>query len=579
MEAFTFELKLIDSVSASSKKAAAAVEAIEKSAKKTREALSWHREIEKTEQALHKISGDPVGLKKYIHYQKELLEQKKKINKAIGKETFGEALAGKLSLGKLVSGAALGDLFAEGLIEGIKMPIEMFAEGLKDAFKDIGKEQQLRAGYSLTLGKEGGDEAREDAERFAGKTAFSASQVQEQMLPLFRAGLKGQDARTMYASATDLAAGQGKGADPEAVSRNVELYARIQQKSGVTSKQLTGVGLGEMNVPAFYKALGLKLGIDAKAAEKLAARPGGVDPKLLRNTLVEAVEKQQGGKTGKGGMEAGKSLEGMLNKLKEAPGEFFRKLVDSPGLKKFGIVIGRILNKLDPNKPEGKKIMAALTGAFESLAEIVDNAFSPENIDKFSAGVMWIVDHLKDIPDVLKKIATVSEIIGTIWVGSKIVGAVTSLVSLMPGLALAVGAITAPMAALAAVAVSVGVAIYRINAAVKELGGLKAVFNDLGDFVKDGGMTPHAESKGNSGFAEMQAKNAANVARAHDMPSYLAPMAQSGAGVPRSVNTSNVSAPITVNVNGGNVHEVKQAVLDAHQHAVSAHERAGNEGG
>ena len=584
METFAFELKLTDSVSAPGKKAAAAVAAIEKAAKKTHAALSWHKEIEKTEEALRKISKDPVGLKKYIHAQKELLEQRKKINKAIGRESFGEAVSGKLNLGKMFSAAALGDLFAEGLVEGIKLPIEMFAEGLKEAFKAIGAEQELRAGYSLTLGKHGGAEAREDAERFSKKTAFTASQVQEQMLPLFRAGIKGDDARTMYASATDLAAGQGKGSDPEAVAKAADMFARIQQKGGITSKQLSSVGLGEMNVPAFYKALGLKLGVDAKSAEKLASRPGGVDPKLLRNTIVEAVNKQQGGIAGTGGEKAGKSLPAMWNKLSNAPEEFLRKLADSDAPDKLAASMGRVLEKLDPAKDPGKKIMAALSASFEWLAAKAEELFSDENIDTFSAGVESACGYIGTLGSLLSAAFQTATDFAQIWVASKLVDGISSIgsgignistttTSLRAGL----NAALSPVMALTIAFEAWRYAFEQISTTIDKLGGIKAVMNDVGDFVKDGGMAPHAEGKGNAGFDAMKAANDANLALAYSRPS-IARADDGGRASSRAV-TNNTHAPITVNVHGGNTHEVRQAVLDAHQHAVSAHERAAHEGG
>ena len=100
------------------------------------------------------------------------------------------------------------------------------------------------------------------------------------MLPLFRAGLTGKAATTAYATSLDLAAGRGKGADQGAVAEAVDIFAKIQQKGGITSKQLAGIGLGEKNVPAFWKDLGKQMHISAEAAEK-QAKAGKIDPQIV----------------------------------------------------------------------------------------------------------------------------------------------------------------------------------------------------------------------------------------------------------------------------------------------------------
>jgi hypothetical protein len=76
--------------------------------------------------------------------------------------------------------------------------------------------------------------------------------------------------------------------------------------------------------------------------------------------------------------------------------------------------------------------------------------------------------------------------------------------------------VSAPLIASAAAAVAVYEAVTRINAAVNELGGVKAVGRDVKDFITSGGGMAHAESQGNSGYAAMEAENQRNVARARE---------------------------------------------------------------
>lgn len=90
-------------------------------------------------------------------------------------------------------------------------------------------------------------------------------------------------------------------------------------------------------------------------------------------------------------------------------------------------------------------------------------------------------------------------------------------------------AAAAPLLAVAAAATAVGVAVYKIVEAVKELGGMGAAWNDVKDFVLDKGP---AVSKGNAGFAEMQAQNARNLelARARQAANGGVPIRASSTG-------------------------------------------------
>lgn len=487
-EMFEFELKLIDSVSRSATKAADAVKGVKTQAEKATKSLDFSKELHRTEEALKKIHFDPKGYRDLLKKQKEIAEHRRQIKKDVGGESFGEAFKAKLGFGRMVSASFMGDLFAEALIEGIKKPIEMFADGVKEAFKAIGEEQSLRAGYKLTLGGKEGNEAREDIERFSDKTAFSASQNQEQMLPLYRAGIKDQDARSTYAASLDLAAGQGKGADAGAVAAIVDQFAKIQQKGGISTKQLAGMGLGEKNAPAFFKDLGKQLHMSAAAAEKLAAKPGGVDPKILRNTIMTAVEKQQGGQLGTGAEVAGKSLQGRWNKLKAIPEEMFRKLVDNPALDKVGDAIERIIKKFDPKGPLAAKVFAELEKAFTKLADWIDRSFSEKNIDLF-------VKTVQGVPAVLDRIITSSEIIGTIWLAGKIMSGIKSASSALEGLSQQVaeggglraglGKMVGTANAAAAALGSVALAYHEITAAAEELGGWSRVGKDFKDWLND----------------------------------------------------------------------------------------------
>ncbi len=102
-----------------------------------------------------------------------------------------------------------------------------------------------------------------------------------------------------------------------------------------------------------------------------------------------------------------------------------------------------------------------------------------------------------------------------------------------------------PLGAIAIAATAVGVAIWRIVDAVKELGGTGAVWNDIKDFVAH--KPPAVEGKQNAAaFAEMQAQNERNLALARMR------RAASGDGAAPSASTpgGGVSVPTTISIVG-----------------------------
>ncbi len=534
-ERLSLELELLDKVGGPAKKAADALRGVENQAKKTQKALDFSGELGRTRNQLDKIKLDPKGFHDLIKAQKALRDERDKMKKSLEgghggflgsfkgalKEHLGlEGFAGKLAKasfwGHLGASAVVG--IGEGFIEGAHKAVEIVYDGLKDAFKAIAKQQERVAGYDLTLGKHEGGEAREAIEKFSPKTAFSAAQNMDMMLPLFRAGLSGKAATTAYASALDLAAGRGKGADQGAVQEAVETFARIQQKGGITAKQLSGVGLGETNVPAFFKDLGKTLHMSAEAAQKLAAKPGGVDPQILSNAVTDAINRQQGGKAGTGAEVAGKGLSGLWNKLMQRPDEFFEKLAKSPAIPKLQNAIQGILEKLDPEGPTGKKIFAALSDAFDWVTNLIADTFTEKNIDKF-------IDTIKEIPKYLEIALHVGEALVAIFVGAKLIGAIQAVVA-------GVAVLSAPVLAVSAAVIATAAAIKTIYDTTQELGGLKAVGQDLKDFLDPKSHPAVAGGAANKDLSEeMDRQNRENVARAH---------------AKKNMNSVLVNAPVTI---------------------------------
>ncbi len=384
-EKLELDLELNDKTSQTAKKSADALRKVDENAKKAKASLDFSRELSRSEAALKKIRFDPKGYKELLEAQKQLREERKKL----GAESFGEGFTKKLSFGRLAGAAAIGELMADALIEGAKGAVDLITEGVKKAFESAGKEETLRLSYKLTLGEKGSKEAREDAERVAKLAGFSASRVQEQMLPLYNAGIKpGAGARQAYALATDLAARKGTSGSG-GVEEGLSAISNVYLKGGIGERQL--VHLGVSRTKDLYQAIGKQLGVGVDEAKKRVTE-GKVDPQLIINEMTKAVEKQQGGKAGTGGQAYGKTFESRLGRLKDLPEEFFRKMVDSPSFQKVSDSFDGLLSKLDPSGPNGSKILESLSGAFEKIGGLAEDAFQPENIEKFAKSVSLAVE-------------------------------------------------------------------------------------------------------------------------------------------------------------------------------------------
>lgn len=428
MEDFGFGLTLNDGVSGVAKKAADALRQVESQANKAQSALSgkfadsWSKIGMAAERSAQKQKDSFANVWQKIGFSAEKASKKQqdsfanawsKIGTTASRtqdrlhkqaEKAAERLADKqkehsmlggikeaVGFDKVASAAFVGATLAEAFIKGAELAVDVLKEGIAKAFEAVetaGKEQSLRLGYRLTLGETGGKEALEDIDRFKGQTAFSGSQIAEMMQPIFEAGARGKAARSDFSLASDIAAARGKGADQGTVSGIVEQIEHIRLKGGISEKQLASLKI--QNAPDFFKSLGKSMGIGADAAKK-AASSGKVDPQLLINELIKATEERQGGKLGTGGDLAGASFEGRMNKLRQLPEEFMRKLVDSKGFDTITEKLGDALKMLDPDSENGQRIVGSLMRAMDKVGEALSSALTPENIDAFIGGVQSAV--------------------------------------------------------------------------------------------------------------------------------------------------------------------------------------------
>lgn len=520
MEAFNFELRLVDAVSATAKKSTDAVKKLDDAAQKAQRNLDagfakqWEKigfasmRAAKRQQDAFAGSWAKIGMAA-MREGKRMDEMREKMSVLGGiKEGVG--------LGKITSGAFLGSMLAEGamkigegLIEAAKKVVDLITDGVKEAFTAAANEEKLRLNYRLLLGEKEGERALQVAEQIAKMSRFTGTQVATLMRPLYMSGFSQASAKQAFGTASDVGAMGGD------VQGMIDMFAHIKTRGGVTRKMLMGA-LGNVGttIPDFFKDLGKQIGVSAKTAEKMASAGGLIDPQLLMNMITGAVNRRTGGAAGAGGQQESNLLSSRLDKLKNLPEAYFKQLVNNPQYQATSDALGQLLQKLDPDTPEGKRIMASIDAMFARITGLLTDFASPEGIDKLVDGIQQAVKALESAVDLM-----------------------TSLVGLMKDAA--------------------GVGMKLAHPIDALTGGGQTDFGGFLSAVQQGRVDTQSREF-RSSFLQMTPAQRQQTVRA------------------MNVNNQN---NMTFNIPGGEPEKVKQAVIDAH-HAVTNHmERMAQHGG
>jgi hypothetical protein len=366
-----------------------------------------------------KLNGDPLGYKMMLQQQKSVRDQQAKLRKEVfgdkheHKESFsakvGEEFGKNIGIGKIASGAFVGEMLAEGalklgevIIDSLKEGAEFFYDLTKDAFKAGAKHESLLQASSLSFGKEGGKEFIEDVERFSKQTRFDPDAIANLLLPIRRAGASEKEARSGFALAGDIAAGQNKGGSLEAIGGILQVLTKIQQNGGIGKRQLNEFGI---NNEAFYAVMARKLGVSDKEARK-RVEDGTAGRNRITNTIAGFVGQQQGGIRGTGLEKDATTMQARWDKLATLPDEYLKKIQESPQWEVVSRKLGEIFDMLDPDKEPGKGILTGLMGAFGDVEDSILLALKPENITAFVAGIKEAVGIAKDLAGVFLDIVS-----------------------------------------------------------------------------------------------------------------------------------------------------------------------------
>lgn len=303
--------------------------------------------------------------------------------------------------------SAVTDIFGAG--QAITESVVGAVERAIDAVRDLGMEmihsagevEQLGVALDLMVGKERAGQINEYIAGIAKYMQFDDDELLRAVLPMLESGV-GKDMKSLQRAVTaalDVSAmrpGSGVGGFAEAASA----FQRIQMSGNVDTRVLRSLAL---NSEDYFKRLGEVLKVSAETAEK-RAQEGKVKADTLLSVVYASIAAKEGGLLGTGAERITNTVETKLKKLRDVPGNYFEALADSPAFAKFSGVLDRMLERLDPEGPSGKRIIAALERFLERFVEVLDRLSSPEGIDT-------LIDGLERAVEVLKMIASLFGVI------------------------------------------------------------------------------------------------------------------------------------------------------------------------
>jgi len=171
------------------------------------------------------------------------------------------------------------------------------------------------------------------------------------------------------------------------------------------------VSAGGLNLTLAYEAIGKKIGKNAKEVEMLIGS-GRVNAQVGLVGLLDAINQRTNSKkVGERLEEYSKTASGLVGRLKNLPTQFaLRMTADDSPIKN---TLSRLLGQLDPDGPNGKRIMAALGTAFTKVGDLLNKWATPEGIDKLATGLTQFIEAAPRIAKAAIKVAD-----AVLWFGN-----------------------------------------------------------------------------------------------------------------------------------------------------------------
>lgn len=265
------------------------------------------------------------------------------------------------------------------VVDALEKITEKAIELGKEMVNNAAEGQRLGRIFSSAAGSsELGKQNQEWTELLAKRTELTDMETASSFLGLKRTGASDQEAKLQSKAAADIAAVSVN--KSEAFAATISAFERINRTGVVSNRALAPLGIGVKD----FKGLDSMKGLSDKQIKK-RMEEGKVD----KNDLFRLIMSRTGEK-GIGEKAAGNAdlLTTKLSKLTELPERFFKKLGEGKGVTVLSGAIDRMLEKLDPDGPTGKRILGGLESVFESAAAAVDSIDFDELGDVISEDVI-----------------------------------------------------------------------------------------------------------------------------------------------------------------------------------------------
>lgn len=302
-------------------------------------------------------------------------------------EGHGKHAHAALNLGHAFDNAkekAHGLLEAMGMMlvfEGIERAADKVAELGREIVTAAGKAERTDRSFKLLLGEEGGAALLEWVEKIAKYTEFTDDRLKSQLATLSRVGMRGMEAKRALAGALDIAALPGGNLE-EAVGA----LERLKRTGHVDNRTLGGMGFGEKD---FFAQLSKRTGLPGSVL-KANMEKGKFDSMQALESLYDLIHQRTGKALGSVGVDMSKTLQGRMTHLADLPDQFFQGLAKSPAFQKFSDTIGKVLEKLDPDSPAGKRIFQGLDTAFTKFVDVMQKV----DLERFSNTMVRLFEKL-----------------------------------------------------------------------------------------------------------------------------------------------------------------------------------------
>jgi hypothetical protein len=270
------------------------------------------------------------------------------------------------------------------------------------------------------------------ADNVARSTEFDDGDIKRFIAGLGRAGVSADDMGKSLALALDIA-GLTDG-DPAAALNEVgAALERLRLKGEVDFRILKNIGIGE---PAFLADLSKRTG-KTVARLKKDIQAGKVEVDTIMAQIQASVSAKTGKASGAVGQERAGGATAVLNRLRNAPANLFEEFAQSTSFEPIVRKLSELGDKLAPDGPIGKQIIAGIDAVGSKLAVFLENVDVDKTLGEIKSFADSMIQVGRVVSTVVSAIATAFNFVGT-FVGEFAAGVFLSVERLM-GIGTAIG--------------------------------------------------------------------------------------------------------------------------------------------